>query len=102
MAQRAGVLCGRDKHEGDEGGGDDDGGGPYHYGFVVDAVRDSTVTGNRAEGTVHRGVPTLDGHGRLATPPAPFLIDRARASGTFQPEFRDGIVALALWAVQGE
>ena len=77
-------------------------GGPYHYGFVVDAVRDFTVTGNRAEGTVHRGVPTLDCHGRLAAPPAPFLIDRARASGTFQPEFRDGVVALALWAVQGE
>jgi hypothetical protein len=77
-------------------------GGPYHDGFVVDAVRDFTVTGNRAEGTVYRGVPTLDCHGRLAAPPAPFLIDRDRASGTFQPEFRDGIVSLALWAVQGE
>lgn len=73
-------------------------GGPYHYGFVVDAVRDWTVLDNRSEG-VHAGVPALDCRGRLASPPAPFLINRARAQGTFQDDFRDGHVELALWAV---
>jgi len=73
-------------------------GGPYHDGFVVDAVRDWTVTDDRSEGT-HEGVPALDCRGRLASPPAPFLIDRDRSSGTFQDDLRDGNVELAFRAV---
>jgi hypothetical protein len=73
-------------------------GAPFQYGYVVDAVRDWTVTGNRSEAT-HAGTPQNDCRGRLASPPGPFLIERSRASGTFQDEFRDGVVELALWAV---
>ena len=73
-------------------------GAPFQYGFVVDAVRDWTVVGNRSEAS-HTGVPANACRGRLASPPAPFLIERARAQGTFQEEFRDGVVELALWAI---
>lgn len=74
-------------------------GAPFQYGFVVDGVRDWTVTGNRSSAT-HAGVPELDCRGRLADPPAAFLIERARATGTFQDEFRAGPVELALWAIR--
>lgn len=73
-------------------------GAPFQYGFVVDAVRDWTVTGNRSEAT-HAGVPANECRGRLASPPAAFLIERSRADGVFQEEFRDGVVELAVGAV---
>jgi len=73
--------------------------GPHmQYGFVVDGVRDWTVVDNRSEAT-HAGVPEVDCRGRVAGAPGPFLIERARAQGTFQPEFRDAALELALWAV---
>ena len=74
-------------------------GAPFQYGFVVDGVRDWTVVGNRSEAT-HAGVPELDCRGRVASPPAAFLIEPARSAGTFQPEFREAQLELALWAVR--
>jgi hypothetical protein len=74
-------------------------GAPFQYGFVVDAVRDWTVTGNRSDAT-HAGTPVNGCRERLASPPAAFLFERSRVSGTFQEEFRDGVVELALWAVR--
>lgn len=73
-------------------------GAPFQYGYVVDAVREWTVSGNRSEAT-HAGVPANDCRGRPASPPAAFLIERSRADVVFQEEFRDGVVEFALWAV---
>lgn len=73
-------------------------GSHMQYGFVVDGVRDWTVTGNRSE-AIHAGTPALDCRGRVAHAPAAFLMERSRAQGAFQDEFRDGVVELALWAV---
>ena len=70
------------------------------YGFAVDGVRDWTVTGNIDLAT-HTGTPTLDCNGQLASPPAGFQIHSARAQGTFQPEFTEAFLELALWAVDG-
>lgn len=70
------------------------------YGFAVDGVRDWTVTGNTDLAT-HSGTPTIDCNGQLASPPAGFQIHSARAQGTFQPEFTEAILELALWAVDG-
>lgn len=74
-------------------------GAPFQYGFLVDGVRDWTVVGNRSEAT-HAGTPELDCRGRVPSAPAAFLIDRSRAQGTFQGEFRDGRLELALWTVR--
>jgi len=68
------------------------------YGFAVDGVRNWTVTGNFDEAR-HSGRPTVDCGGLVASSPAGFLYNRARAQGVFQPEFAQGNLDLALWAI---
>ena len=68
------------------------------YGFIVDDVREWTVTGNFDEAR-HTGTPSVDCAGVVASPPAGFLYNPARADGTFQPEFRAAQLDLALWAI---
>jgi parallel beta-helix repeat protein len=68
------------------------------YGFIADGVREWTVTGNIDE-AVHSGRPSVDCNGRLASPPAGFLYNPSRAEGVFQPEFVQGQLELALWAI---
>ncbi len=68
------------------------------YGFIVDGVREWTVTGNVDEAT-HSGRPSVDCYGRVASAPAGFLYNPARAEGVFQSEFVQGQLDLALWAI---
>jgi parallel beta-helix repeat protein len=68
------------------------------YGFIVDDVREWTVTGNIDEST-HTGTPSVDCAGVIASPPAGFQYNPARSGGTFQPEFRAAQLDLALWAI---
>jgi hypothetical protein len=68
------------------------------YGFIVDDVRQWTVTGNIDEST-HTGTPSVDCAGVIASPPAGFQYNPARSDGTFQPEFRAAQLDLALWAI---
>ncbi|TVP99208.1 MAG: right-handed parallel beta-helix repeat-containing protein [Balneolaceae bacterium] len=70
----------------------------FQYGFIVDGVENWTVTGNISEAT-HSGVPAHDCYGTVASPPAAFMIHSARAEGTFQPEFEEADIELALWAI---
>lgn len=73
-------------------------GDKMQYGFVADGVADWTVTGNIDEAR-HSGTPSVDCGGRVASPPAGFLYDPKRSVGTFQPEFSQGHLDLALWAI---
>ncbi len=73
-------------------------GAHMEYGFAVDGVRDWTVTGNQDLAT-HSGTPTGQCNGQVASPPAGFQFYRARALGTFQPEFADAIVEFAVGAI---
>ena len=68
------------------------------YGFIVDGVTDWTVTGNIDEAT-HTGSPGVDCGGIFASAPAGFQYNSARAEGTFQPEFTEARLDLALWAI---
>lgn len=68
------------------------------YGFAVDGVREWTVTNNIDE-AVHTGTPTIDCRGQVASNPAGFQYFPARAQGTFQPEFAEAYLELALWAI---
>ncbi len=68
------------------------------YGFIADGVKDWTVTGNVDEST-HVGTPSVDCAGVTASRPAGFLYNPARATGTFQPEFKAANLDLALWAI---
>ncbi len=68
------------------------------YGFIVDGVREWTVTGNIDEAT-HSGRPSVDCYGQVASAPAGFLYNPARAEGVFQSEFVPGQLDLALWAI---
>jgi len=68
------------------------------YGFAVDGVSDWTVTGNTDEAR-HSGSPSVDCGGVVASAPAGFLYNPARAQGVFQPEFVQGHLDLALWAI---
>jgi parallel beta-helix repeat protein len=68
------------------------------YGFAVDGVSEWTVTGN-VDAATHTGTPTVDCNGRVASRPAGFLYNAARAQGVFQPEFVQGQLDLALWAI---
>jgi len=73
-------------------------GAHMQYGFAVDGVRDWTVRGNQDLAT-HSGTPTGQCNGQVASPPAGFQFYRARALGTFQPEFADAIVEFAVGAI---
>ena len=68
------------------------------YGYVVDGVRDWTVAGN-VDLAIHSGTPTVDCRGRVASPPAGFQYYGARSTGTFQPQFAEADLELALWAI---
>lgn len=68
------------------------------YGFAISGVRDWTAIDNVSEAT-HSGVPTVECRGRVAAPPSAFLFDPERAQGTFQPEFLEAYLDLALMAV---
>jgi Right handed beta helix region len=68
------------------------------YGYAADGVTDWTVTGN-VDNATHSGHPSVDCGGRLAARPAGFLYTPARAKGVFQPEFVNGQLDLALWAI---
>lgn len=69
------------------------------YGFAVDGVRDWTVLDNVDE-AVHSGRPSVDCGGRLASAPSGFQYYPLRAEGTFQPEFSQAFLELALWAIR--
>jgi hypothetical protein len=69
------------------------------YGFIVDGVRDWTVTDNIDEST-HIGTPTVDCNGQIASSPAGFQYYAPRAQGVFQPEFVPAHLELALWAIK--
>jgi hypothetical protein len=73
-------------------------GAHMQYGFAVDGVRDWTVTGNLDQAK-HLGTPTVDCRGHVASRPAGFQYNKARAAGTFQPEFKQAYLELALWAI---
>jgi parallel beta-helix repeat protein len=68
------------------------------YGYAVDGVRDWTVTWN-LDLAVHLGAPTVDCRGVVASPPAGFQYHAARAEGTFQTQFAEANLELALWAI---
>lgn len=74
-------------------------GDKMQYGFAVDGVRAWLATGNVDEAT-HSGSPSADCGGRLASPPAGFQYYPPRAQGTFQPEFAEAFLELALWAIR--
>ena len=73
-------------------------GDKMQYGFAVDGVRDWTVTGNIDEAR-HSGTPSVDCNGQVASSPAGFLYNPLHAQGVFQPEFTQGSLDLALWAI---
>jgi parallel beta-helix repeat protein len=73
-------------------------GDKMQYGFAVDGVRDWTVTGNIDEAR-HSGTPSVDCNGQIASAPAGFLYNPLHAQGVFQPEFTQGPLDLALWAI---
>ncbi len=76
-------------------------GAKMQYGYAVDGVRDWTVLDNVSAAT-HSGTPSVDCRGQVASPPAAFQYSPQRAQGSFQPEFVDAFVELALWAIPGE
>lgn len=73
-------------------------GDKMQYGFAVNGVRNWTVTGNVDEAR-HSGTPSVDCNGQVASPPAGFLYNPLQAQGVFQPEFTQGPLDLALWAI---
>jgi hypothetical protein len=73
-------------------------GDQVQYGFIVDGVRDWTVTDNIDEST-HIGVPTNACRGQIPSKPAGFQYYLPRSQGTFQPEFTPAYLELALWAI---
>ncbi len=73
-------------------------GDKMQYGFAVDGVSNWTVTDNIDEAR-HSGTPSVDCNGQVASPPAGFLYNPVHAQGVFQPEFTQGPLDLALWAI---
>lgn len=74
-------------------------GDQVQYGFIADGVQDWTVLDNIDEST-HIGWPAVDCRGRIASPPKGFQYYLPRAEGTFQPEFEEAFLELALWAIK--
>lgn len=71
------------------------------YGYAVSGVKDWTVLDNRDEST-HVGRATRDCYGKIPANPAGFQLDPKRSQGTFQPEFTEGYLDLALMAVRSQ
>jgi hypothetical protein len=69
------------------------------YGFAVDGVRDWTVMDN-LDLAAHSGTPTEECGGIVTSPPAGFQYHSDRADGTFQKEFTEANLDLALWAIE--
>lgn len=68
------------------------------FGYIADGVENWKVTDNESEAT-HSGNPTIDCYGRTASLPAAFMYNPERVSGTFQPEFSEADLELALWSI---
>ena len=68
------------------------------YGFAVDGVRDWTVMDNVDE-SIHIGIPSVHCRGQVPSKPAGFQYYPPRAEGTFQQEFEEAYVELALVAI---
>jgi len=73
-------------------------GAHMQYGYAIDGVRDWNVISNRDE-ALHSGTPLVDCNGRHATAPSGFLYTTANSQGTFQQEFVNADLDLALWAI---
>ena len=69
------------------------------YGFAVDGVQNWTVMDNE-DHAIHSGTPTGDCGGIVASRPAGFQYNSARADGIFQEEFIEANLDLALWAIE--
>lgn len=68
------------------------------YGFAVSGVKDWTISDNTDEST-HVGTPSIPCGATVASKLGGFLIDPRYSKGTFQPEFKDAVLDLALWAI---
>ena len=68
------------------------------YGYIVDGVKDWTVLDNIDESS-HIGKPTIHCYGQVASRPTGFQYYLPRADGTFQKEFKEAHLELALWAI---
>jgi len=73
-------------------------GDKMQYGFAVDGVKDWTVMDNIDESN-HIGTPTVHCRGQIASKPSGFQYYLPRADGSFQQEFEEAYVELALWAI---
>jgi parallel beta-helix repeat protein len=73
-------------------------GAHMQYGFIIDGVEGWTAIGNTSEAT-HSGTPEIDCNGTVASAPEAFMFHSARADGTFQPEFEEADLELALWSI---
>lgn len=74
-------------------------GAHMRYGFAADGVKDWTVTGNSSTAT-HSGTPSRACNGAVADAPAAFQQYGPRSAGTFQPEFEEARLEMALWALE--
>ena len=68
------------------------------YGFAVDGVRNWTVMDNIDESN-HIGTPTIHCRGQVPSKPSGFQYYRPRAEGSFQPEFEEAFLELAIGAI---
>jgi hypothetical protein len=68
------------------------------YGFAVDGVKSWTVLDNIDESN-HIGNPTVHCRGQVASKPSGFQYYLPRADGTFQQEFQEAFLELALIAI---
>lgn len=73
-------------------------GDKMQYGFAVDGVSSWTVLDNIDESN-HIGTPTVHCRGQVASKPSGFQYYLPRADGTFQNEFQEAFVELALIAI---
>jgi len=73
-------------------------GDKMQYGFTVDGVRSWTVLDNIDESN-HIGTPTVHCRGQVASKPSGFQYYLPRADGSFQNEFQEAFVELALLAI---
>ncbi|HUV15526.1 MAG TPA: right-handed parallel beta-helix repeat-containing protein [Pelolinea sp.] len=73
-------------------------GDKMQYGFAVDGVRSWTVLDNIDESN-HIGTPTVHCRGQVASKPSGFQYYLPRADGSFQNEFQEAFVELALLAI---
>ena len=69
------------------------------YGYAVDGVENWTVMEN-TDLASHSGTPTVDCGGTIASAPAGFQYHSDRADGTFQKDFTEADLDLALWAIE--